>query len=132
MRATILLLAFGFLTFGALGCGGGGGGVIGEGKVVKGGAQHTLAEGEGISINLQSEDNTATVSGTVEKDGTFKLKGASGGKVPAGKYKVSYTHYLPAKDKGPAAPISKTTGEVWDLTSDKKDLVLDIGAAGKK
>lgn len=132
MRVTILLLlAFG-LSLGALGCGGGAGGVTAEGKVVKAGKPYTLGEGEGISINLHGEDNKANASGTVEKDGTFKLKGPEGGKVPPGKYKVAYTHYLPAKEKGTSPPTNKSTNEVWDLTSDRKDLVLDIGAAGKK
>lgn len=129
MRTTVFLAAFG-LSFGALGCGGGGG-VTGEGKVVKHGATYKLAEGEGISLNLQSEDGKVSCSGTVEKDGTFKLQAAAGGMVPPGKYKVSYTHYLPSKDKSVSAPTSKATGEVWDLTSSKKDLVLDI-SAGKK
>ena len=64
--------------------------------------------------------------GQVGKDGTFKFD-----KISPGKYTVSYTHYLP-KDKDVSAPTTKTTKEVWDLTSSKTDLVLDIGVAGKK
>lgn len=127
MRATILFLVLG-LTLSALGCGGANG-VTGEGKVVKRGEPYKLAEGEGISLNLQSEDNKSSVSGTVNADGTFTLKGPAGANFAPAKYKVSYTHYLPTKDKGPAAPNTITTTEVWDLTSSKTDLVLDIAAA---
>jgi len=124
-RVTWLILFCG-LCLAASGCGGG---VPVEGKVVKGGSPYTLAEGEGITITLVSEDGKTNCSGKVEKDGSFTLLGPSGGAVPPGKYKVGYVHYAPAPGptKGAPPPVTKNTKETWDINSSNRTFTLDIG-----
>ena len=117
MRRLGIVLCCGLL-LAAAGCGGGGVGA--EGKILKDGNPYTLAENEGLSINLTSEDGN-TWSTKVEKDGRFKFNG------PPGKYKVSYTYYLQPTAKGPVPPVNKNTSEIWDLTSARTDLTLEIG-----
>ncbi|MBY0514707.1 MAG: carboxypeptidase-like regulatory domain-containing protein [Gemmataceae bacterium] len=129
MRVAYLALVCG-VTLAASGCGG----TVTDagGKVVSGGNQYTLADGEGIMINLTSEDGK-TASAQVEKDGTFKLRspGSDSG-VPPGKYKVGYTHYPPAAGgKGQGNPVTKNTKEEWDISSSNRSFTLDIGPQKK-
>jgi hypothetical protein len=124
MRAVYLTLICGF-SLAACGCGG-----VSEvgGKVVFDGQPYTLKEGEGIMVRLTSEDGKTSASGQVEKDGTFKLRGSDGGSIPAGRYKVAYTHYPPATTgKGQGAATNKETKDVWDVSSSNKNFTLDIG-----
>ena len=105
-------------------------GVAVEGNVVKGGKPYTLGEGEGITITMRSEDGKTTCSGSVEKDGNFKMSTTSGALVPPGKYSVSYVHYPPKaaaeKAKSPPSPSSKTSSESWDVTTENKSFTLDL------
>jgi hypothetical protein len=126
MRVRLSLPALALVLCAALsGCGGGG--VSVDGKVVKDGAAYTLAEGEGLSINLASEDGKAGGSGTVNKDGTFTIKSAGDKPVAPGKYKVSLTHYKPADaKKGPAQPDTKQLSEAWEVSGGSKSFTIDI------
>ncbi|HEX4611663.1 MAG TPA: hypothetical protein VH092_25935 [Urbifossiella sp.] len=111
----------------AAGCGGGGTPV--EGQVVNGGTPYSLADGEGISVLLAQEGGSATASGTAEKDGKFKIAGQNGAGLPPGKYKVSVTHYLPAKGgkaDAPVAPKMKTANESWEVGQGNTKFTLDL------
>lgn len=121
MRRAVYFMLLCGLTSAAVGCGGGG--VAVTGKVVNGGSPYTLAEGEGLSINLTKEDGGGAGGGTVQKDGTFKIAGPEGAGLPAGKYKVTVTHY-PSPQAGkpgaaPSPPKTKDAKEVWDVSSNK-------------
>jgi hypothetical protein len=126
MRVVYLSLFCG-LSLAASGCGGGIPDV--GGKVVLDGQPYSLKPGEGITVNLTSEDGKTTCTGKVEQDGTFKLKGQDGGSVPAGRYKVGFTHYPPPPadpTKGAAPPTNKATKEVWEVSASNKEFTLDI------
>lgn len=84
MRVACLALSWG-LCLAVIGCGGSG--VQVTGKVVKGGAPYTLAEGEGLNITLTGEAGRAVCTGTVEKDGSFKIQGPNGGRSRRGSTK---------------------------------------------
>ena len=130
----------GFVLCAALaGCGASG--VAVDGKVVKGGAAYTLADGESITITLRSEDG-ATGTANVEKDGNFVAKMPSGEPLKPGKYKVTMLHYPPgstaatggwatkgapgAKGAQGGGPATKDAGETWDVSASSKSFTIDI------
>ena len=115
----------------AAGCGGDG--VTVEGKVTKGGAAYTPPDGDRIIITMTSEDNKHTVAGDVNADGSFRVKSSTGGGVPVGKYKVSFTHYTAAVGgKGGGSPVTRQVPESWDVTPTAKTFTLDIATPAKK
>ena len=128
LRPTTFALLF---TLTAAGCGGG---VEAGGKLVSGGSPYSLADGEAVNLSLTGPEGV-TISASAEKDGTFVLRGPGGKGVPAGKYKVSVTHYRAvAGAKSPPAPVTKPYPEEWDIGSGNTSFTLDMSKIddGKK
>ncbi len=113
----------------ALAAGCGGGKVSPDGKVVIGDkAYNPEADGD-LTVSLSGEGAAGTHTAQVQPDGSFRVQDSAGGGVAPGKYKVGYTRY-PSKDemaklKGPPAPKTVETGEVWDVAAGKS-FTLDL------
>lgn len=130
MRRAVYPMLLCGLALVAAGCGGRG--ITVEGKVVNGSNPYTMADGEGISINLAKEDGGGSAGATVQKDGTFKIAGADGAGLAPGKYKVTLTHYLPSKGgNAPAAPKPKNASDTWDVSASNTNFTLDMAKYGK-
>jgi len=114
----------------AAGCGEGGTSV--DGKVTNGGAPYALPAGDQMSVVLIGGDGR-TFGGEVGPDGTFHVRSATGGGIPAGRYAVNYTHY-PAGvgGKGAAGPVTRKMPEAWDVSPTAKTFTLDIATPAKK
>ncbi|HEX4614163.1 MAG TPA: hypothetical protein VH092_38630 [Urbifossiella sp.] len=128
MRAMGFFLV-GFMAVAAVGCGGGDDGVKVSGQVVKNGAPYTLADGEAITINLTSADGKTTCTTSAQNDGAFSVQKPSGGPVPAGKYKVSYT-FNQSSAPGAKKTFTKTVtknADDWDISPTNASFTTDIG-----
>ena len=123
MKIRIVCLAYGAVLFALTGCGGGGTTV--EGHVEKGGKPLSFAEGEGLTVNLLSEDGKTSASGAVGADGKFTIKHGDE-PVPYGKYNVSFVHYFPGKGSKSVPPQNKSVKEPWDVSSSNHTFTLDL------
>lgn len=111
------------------GCGGGGGTPV-DGKVVIGAKEYNPETDGDMTIGLVPEGGPGkdTYSGRVGAGGAFTIKGAQGGGVPAGRYKVSATRYpskAEMKGSGPPQPKSQEYSETWDVSSSNHTFTLD-------
>ncbi len=123
LTPTILIVCCLTLT----GCGGGGSTV--NGTATKGGKPFAATEGDQVSIVLTQDGGSASGTGAVGADGTFKISGSDGKGLPAGKYKVGLTiyHATPVDPKKPTPPPRIIdTKETWEVGGANTTFALDL------
>jgi hypothetical protein len=99
-----------------------------SGQVVKNGAPLTLGENESVTITLTADDGKTTYTAGAGQDGKFTVQKPAGGPIPAGKYKVRFTHQdnPPPGSKKAGFKVSKDV-EPWDVSSSGSTHTLDVG-----
>lgn len=99
-----------------------------EGTVVNGGQPYTLKADEFLTVNVSSEDGSASFNGKVTAEGKFAIETADNKGILPGKYKVILNRYgSPAATGGkPAPPVTLEANEVWDVSSSNHTFTIDL------
>jgi hypothetical protein len=114
------------------GCGGSGK-LNARGRIVKGGAPFTLPEEEYLRVTfhpIPADGKRAThtyVAVYTNSDGNFKVVGADGKGLPAGKYRVALEHEgKRKKDQFRGAYDADRSPFVYDVTASTGEIVIDL------
>src|SRR5262249_12093685 len=107
-----------------------------RGQILRGGAPFKVADGEYVRVVFHPipEDGGRARNQYVavydRTDGTFRVVGADGRGLPAGKYRVAIEHERKRKDLFNGAFDAENSPYIFEVSGSSGDIVIDLAKRG--